>query len=322
MRPRPWISWAVACAVVLLFSSVPAVGGVHLWRISEIFSNASGTIQFIEMTTCCGSAGGEIFVGGQHLSSNSQVFIFPGNLTMTTANKHLLLATNGYAALPGAPAPDYIIPDNFFSTTSDTISFAVYDTLIFPAGAMPTDGAVSLNKNPEDATDTTFRAVNSPTNLHETTGTVSAVSGPPAVPDGTGGLRPVTVASLAPDGSSLQVSFDAAACANGADHHILFGQRSGFPAAPAGSFTLLGSVCSIGNATPYTWSGVPVSTDGSNLIWFLVVTTDTTRIEGSWGVSRNAQGVEAERMGPGTNGASGTCAPDKSVANACGHTGT
>jgi len=82
----------------------------------------------------------------------------------------------------------------------------------------------------------------------------------------------------------------------------------------------LGSVYNIGNATPYTWSGVPVSTDGSNLIWFLMVTTDASRIEGSWGVSRNAQGVEAERMGPGTNGASGTCAPDKSVANACGHT--
>ena len=192
--------------------------------------------------------------------------------------------------------------------------------MIYTAGAMPTDGTASLNKNPEDATDTTFRALNSPTNLNEKTGTVSAVTGPPAVPDGTGGLRPVTVASLAPDGSSLQVSFDAASCANVADHHILFGQFSGFPAGPAGSFTLLGSVCNIGNATPYIWSGVPVSTDGSNLIWFLMVTTDASRIEGSWGVSRNAQGVEAERMGPGTNGASGTCAPDKSVANACGHT--
>src|SRR5437773_2314672 len=98
MRPRPLISWAVAGAVVLLFSSAPAVGGVHLWRISEAFSNASGTIQFIEMTTCCGSSGEEIFVGGHVLSSNSHAFTFPGNLTMTTANKHLLLATSGNAA--------------------------------------------------------------------------------------------------------------------------------------------------------------------------------------------------------------------------------
>src|SRR6058998_4042174 len=115
MRPRPLISWAAAAAVVLLFSSAPAVGGVHLWRISEIFSNSDGTIQFIEMTTCCGSAGGEIFLSGQVLSSNSHSFTFPSNLTMATANKHLLLATSGYAALPGAPAPDYIIADNFFS---------------------------------------------------------------------------------------------------------------------------------------------------------------------------------------------------------------
>src|SRR5437762_1146276 len=60
--------------------------------------------------------------------------------------------------------------------------------------------------------------------------------------------------------------------------------------------------------------------DALPIFWFLMVTTDASRIEGSWGVSRNAQGVEAERMGPGTNGASGTFAPDKSVANACGHT--
>jgi hypothetical protein len=320
MRFRPWISWVVVGAVVLLCSSAPAVSGVHLWRITEIFSNATGTIQFIEMTTCCGSAGGEIFLSGQRLSSNSQAFTFPGNLDMTTANKHVLLATAGYAALPGAPVPDYTIPANFFSTTSDTLAFSVYDTLIFPAGALPTDGSMSLNKNEEDTTDTTFRAVNSPTNLHEKTGTISAVSGPPAVPDGTGGTRPVTVATLAPDGSSLQVSFDAATCANGADHHILFGQRSGFPAAPSGTFTLLGSVCNIGNATPYTWSGTPRATDGSNLIWFVVVTSDTTGVEGSWGVSRSGQGVEAERNGPGTNGASGTCALDKNVANGCGHT--
>ncbi len=316
MRRRPYPSWALMCFVVLLCSVAPAASGVHLWRIGEIFSNTDGTIQFIEMATCCGSAGGEIFLGGQSLKSNTHTFTFPANLDMTTPNKHVLLATNGFAVLPGAPAPDYIIADNFFSTGGDTLSFAVYDTLIFPAGALSTDGTTSLNKNPDDATDTTFAAPNTPTNLHEQSGSISAVSGPPGVPDGTGGSRPVTVAALAPDGTTLQVSYDATSCANAADHHILFGQRSGLPAASGGTFTLLGGACGIDNVTPYNWTGVPQPTDGANLIWFLVVTTDANGVEGSWGV--DGRGIE--RQGPGNNGASGICAVTKSVANACGHT--
>ena len=315
MRPGSRISWTLVCTLVLLCSSVPALSGVHLWRLTETFSNADGTIQFIEMTTCCGSAGGEIFLSGQPLTSNGHSFTFPSNLTMATANKHLLLATSGYAALPGAPAPDYIIADNFFSPGGDTITFSVYDTMIFPAGVHPTDGTNSLNKNEDDVGDVTFVARNSPTNLHEQTGSISAVSGPPGVPDGTGGTTPLTVAAVAPDGSTLRVSFDVASCTNAANRHILFGQGRGLPAAPGGVFTLLGSVCGIGSTTPYDWVGVPQATDGSNLIWILMVATDASGVEGSWGVDSGGR----ERLGPGNNGASGTCAVTKSVANACGH---
>jgi hypothetical protein len=60
---------------------------------------------------------------------------------------------------------------------------------------------------------------------------------------------------------------------------------------------------------------VPEPTDGSSLIWFLVVTTDSTGVEGSWGVDSAGN----ERRGPGNGGASGTCAVVKSVANKCGH---
>jgi hypothetical protein len=42
---------------MLLLGSAPAFSGVHLWRVKEIFSNADGTIQFIELATCCGSTG-------------------------------------------------------------------------------------------------------------------------------------------------------------------------------------------------------------------------------------------------------------------------
>src|SRR5437867_12170092 len=105
MRPGSRISWTLVCTLVLLCSSVPALSGVHLWRLTETFSNADGTIQFIEMTTCCGSAGGEIFLSGQVPSSHSHSFTFPSHPTLATANQHPPLAPSRYPALPGAPAP-------------------------------------------------------------------------------------------------------------------------------------------------------------------------------------------------------------------------
>lgn len=314
MRHLAGIPRVVACLVLLLCATAPAVGGVHLWRVKEIFSNASGTIQFIEIATCCGSTT-ENFLGGHVLQSNTHSFTFPSNVAGETLNKHVLLATSGFAALAGAPTPDHIIADNFFSTDADTITFSVYDTLVFPSGKLPTNGTTSLNKDPDDASDTTFAARNSPTNFADQTGVVTAVSGPPAVPDGSWGSTPMTVMSLAPDASTLRVSFDVTSCTNAAQHHILFGQRSGLPAAPGGTFALLGGVCSIGTTSPYDWVGVPQASDGSNLIWFLVVTTDASFVEGSWGVDSGTN----ERVGPGNNGSSGACASVKSTTNTCGH---
>lgn len=266
------------------------------------------------MTTCCGSAGGEIFLSGQVLSSNGHAFTFPGNLTTATPNKHLLLATDGYAALPGVPARDYTIDPSFFAVTGDRLNFAVYDT--WNIGPVPTDGTNSLNKNEEDSTDTPFVQRNSPTNLHNDTGTIGAAGGPPAVPDGLGGTTPLLVASSNPDGSSLRVSYDIASCANSvADHHIIYGQKSGLPTAPGGIYTPLGAVCGIGNAVPYDWIGVPVPDDGQRLLWFLVVTTDSSGVEGSWG----KDSLGNERNGPGNAGASGICALTRSLTNACGH---
>lgn len=316
MRPLTRLSSVLLSFLVLLLGSSPALSGVHLWRVKEIFSNADGTIQFIELATCCNSMS-EFGLNGQILRSNSHSFTFPSNVSGTTLNKHVLLATSAFRAMPGAPTPDHIIADNFFSTTADTIVFSVYDTLIFPAGRLPTNGASSLNKDPNDATDTTFIARNSPKNFADQTGIISAVSGPPGVPDGARGTTmPVRVASLDPDGSSLRISFDVLSCTNIADHHILYGQRSGLPAAPGGMFTLLGSVCDIGAASPYDWIGVPDATDGSGLIWALLVATDASFTEGSWGVDSRGN----ERAGPGNGGASGICSLVKDINNTCGST--
>ncbi len=291
----------------------PSHAGVHLWRIKEAFSSADGTIQFVEMATCCGSTV-ENAIGNKTLTSSTNTFTFPSNVTGSTLNKHILLATAGFAALPGAPAPDHIIPANFFSTAGDTLAFAPYDTMIFTGAQLPTDGVTSLNKDPNDNSDTLFTATNSPTNYSNQTGSVVVVSGPPAVPDGTGGTTPLQVTPDAADGSILALAFDISACTNVDDHHVVYGQASGLPAAPGGTFTLLGAVCAIGAASPFQWTGVPEAGDGSGILWFLVVTTDSGGVEGSWGMD----GLLAERHGPGAEGSSGICATTKSVANACG----
>jgi hypothetical protein len=313
MRSLRAIARVCFCLAILLGATAPAVSGVHLWRVTEVFSNADGTVQFVEIATCCGSTG-ENFLAGSRLTSNSGFIEFDENVAGSTLNKRVLIATAAFAALPGAPTPDFEIPANFFSITGDTVAFSVYDTLTFSAGQLPTDGTTSLNKDPDGSPIVT--GLNSPTNYAGVTGSVNASPGPPGVPDGTGGTTPMAVSPLLPDGSNLSVSFDTTSCSGGTQHHLLYGRRSGFPATPGGTFTLLGSVCSIGSTSPYAWNGVPATGDGSNLLWFLIVVTDSAGIEGSWG--KNSGG--AERDGTGNNGASGSCALVKNVANACGHT--
>lgn len=132
------------------FAGVLALGaaasaGSHLWDFSEVFSNADGTIQFIELHETNG-ADGEIFLAGKSIfsASTGQMFTFPSNLRPPTGDKYLLLATEGFAALPGAPTPDYIIPDGFFDADGDSLTYHVYDTYTF--GAVPTDCVMSMNR--------------------------------------------------------------------------------------------------------------------------------------------------------------------------------
>ncbi len=158
-------------SVGLVGIAVPrAMAGSHSWRINEVFSNADGTIQFIELKECCGM-NNEVFLSGKYVSSQTtgNIFNFPGNLPCSncTANQHLLLATSAFAALPGAPAPDYIIPVGFFAVKGDTLDYYVYDAFTFGAGELPTDCINSLH-------DGGGTGRNSPTNFAGETASVDA----------------------------------------------------------------------------------------------------------------------------------------------------
>ncbi len=145
--------------------------GSHTWRVNEVFSNATGTIQFVELRECCGGAN-EVNVGGNNVTAatSGNFFTFPANLPAgTTSNAHILLGTAGFAALPGAPTPDHIVPDNFFDLTAETLQWHIYgpSVLSFSAGQLPVDGVNSLSQSGTVA-------INSPTNYAGQTGSVDA----------------------------------------------------------------------------------------------------------------------------------------------------
>jgi len=171
----------VACLLASLLAAhatpEPEPPGSHLWIVNELYSSPDGTVQFVELWECCGSSI-ETQMAGKPVFSSASTFTFPSNLVGDTAYRYLLLGTAGYAALPGAPAPDYIIPAGFFSTTADSVHWHIYPgaTLTFSAGQLPLDGVNSLNFDHTTG-------VNSPTNWAGQTGSVALV-GVPALPKG------------------------------------------------------------------------------------------------------------------------------------------
>lgn len=315
-------STALLMLGLMTITVVPAIAKSHTWRFSEAFSNADGTIQFIELHESLG-LNDETFVPGHVISSLSTGKTFtipPPNLPMTTANKRLLFATAAFAALPGAPTPDYIIPAGsipFFSTANDTLACSGWPSMIIGAGQLPTDGihsVVCANENACSGANIVV-AVNSPTNYAGTAGSVDASTPPPAVPDGRSGSTPMTVSKLDPAGTSLSIAFDTATCSGVTNRQIIYGVGSQLPTSPGGAFSLTGSACSIG-ASPFTWNAVPVAGDATGLLWWLMTAKDASNREGSWGKN----GAGQERVGPAGDGSSAQCGvTTRNISNACGH---
>ncbi len=140
---RAFLVGALALGLVAV-GAKPARANCHTWDVSEIFSNVDGTIQFIELREpnggCC-----EDGVPGHRIASDKRTFIIPlPDLEQPTAFKRLLFGTVGFANLPGAPLPDYIIPNNFFYLDGDSVHYTPYDTMNFGFGELPTDGINSL----------------------------------------------------------------------------------------------------------------------------------------------------------------------------------
>lgn len=127
----------------------------HLWQISEIFSSADGAIQYIELRT---TADGQQLLNGVSLISTNATggshgsVQFSGNLSGSTANKTVLIATAGFASLTGL-TPDYLINSGFLPTGGGAINFGSgVSTLSYSAAQLPRNGVQSINASLEPAT--------------------------------------------------------------------------------------------------------------------------------------------------------------------------
>jgi serralysin len=186
--PNRGIVAAARIVAVTAIGILPASASFHLFQINELYSDASGSVQFVELLEGFGGDG-QNFLAGHTLSvtqaTTTHTMTFPSDLpSASTARKHVLIATPAFAAL-GIVTPDYIIPAGFLFTSGATVNYAGVDSVGY--GALPVDGVMSLNR---DGT----TGVNSPTNFAGQTGTINAT--PPAAVAGVPTLHGGAIAAL------------------------------------------------------------------------------------------------------------------------------
>jgi len=169
----------------------PAFASFHTYQLNELYSNASGSVQFIELVEGSG-ANGQEFLAGHTLSvtqgTTTHTYTFPNDLpSSNTAGTHVLIATPAFAVL-GIVTPDYIVPAGFLFTNGGTVDYAGVDSVSY--SALPVDGVSSLNRSGTTG-------VNSPTNFAGQSGTISAPPPPPpATPSAVPMLQDGAIAAL------------------------------------------------------------------------------------------------------------------------------
>lgn len=171
----------VVAGSAIWFAAAPAAAAertFHTFIISEVYSNADGSVQFIELRENL-NFNGQHFLAGHALTAinaagtDEHVFTFPTNLpSSATASRRVLIATPGFAALTGGIVPDYTIPAGFLFLGGGEVNFAgLAGGATVSYTALPSNGQSSL-VFPGGAV-----AVNSPTNFAGASGSVNSPGG-------------------------------------------------------------------------------------------------------------------------------------------------
>lgn len=172
-RPaRSLVSVGLGLALASQALAGTASAKTHQWKFKEIFSNADGSVQYIEMEVIDPSGTDEWGVFGNRIETRDEIYFIPSNLpNENTYLRSMLFATPAFAALPGAPTPDFIIPAGFFDPLGDELRYRIiHDTLAFDAGELPTDGQRALARSDRST------PLNTPENFAGETATIDASS--------------------------------------------------------------------------------------------------------------------------------------------------
>jgi serralysin len=189
---RFYLAAFIAVCIAFGGTTRSAKAAFHLWQVKEVFSNANGSVQFVEMHD---DFGGETSVGGFTLTANSdgniKTFTFPSNISSTPGS--MLIATTGFGSLPGGVTPDFTfsqggVSGTFFNPNATNLTFTFSgsgDSMAFTGASLPKDGIHSLTDAGAvgfpPGTPNISAGTNSPTNLLGNSGSVNLVPEPVAV---------------------------------------------------------------------------------------------------------------------------------------------
>jgi hypothetical protein len=141
-----------AAALGLCAWTSVAGASYHTYEITQIYSNADGTIQFVLLQEIA-SQNGENLLAGRTLTATrggfTKTYVFPNDLpSFSTAGRYVLIATQGYVDAAASVSqfasvfPDYVIPNQFVPTDGGIVNYAGVDQVNF--GPLPADGQLAL----------------------------------------------------------------------------------------------------------------------------------------------------------------------------------
>jgi hypothetical protein len=176
LRPNHLL-WLGASLAVLLSSNV-ARAAFHLWAVTEIYTSADGSVQFVKLsngTSLESSLNNHVITCSGPLGTHS--FTFTSNLNSTaTAGKTFLIGTANLASVPGGLTPDYLFTNAapfLFINGGGATTVGITGSLQTPASYtnLPTDGQSSLTGSGSSL----VIATNSPKNFAGTSNSIVPV---------------------------------------------------------------------------------------------------------------------------------------------------
>jgi hypothetical protein len=171
----------LATAAALAALSGWTEASFHLFRITQVYSNADGTVQYINLIA---TSSGQQFISHHGIATQqgtvTKSYTFPTDLPGDTAMesgdsyygygggsmsyKSFLIGTQGFAAL-GIVTPDYVVPNGFVPLANGTVNYGEgSDTMSY--ASLPSDGFTALNRG--GATGSPM-----PQNFNGSTGTIN-----------------------------------------------------------------------------------------------------------------------------------------------------